>query len=194
MLEAREEVGHEILWEMSKGTTNIWHENCTDLGALYHVVPSDFNINENLQDVAEFRQGNDWNHQQLDQTFPSDIADHIKQEIHFDNNDEFWDTPKWIPTPPEKFSVTTAWQIMRHRAPTNHEYKLLWTKGLPFKISFFLWLLWKNKIPTDDIGEEMATWWYQNVGVTLNLKQMVFNIFSYQVQQLIKYGNTLGMQ
>ncbi|XP_033511548.1 uncharacterized protein [Nicotiana tomentosiformis] len=49
------------------------------------------------------------------------------------------------------FTVTTAWEILRHRAHVNAEYKLLWTKGLPFKISFFLWRLWKGKIPTDDL-------------------------------------------
>lgn len=33
---------------MKSGTTNVWHENWTGLGALYHVVPPDFHINEDL--------------------------------------------------------------------------------------------------------------------------------------------------
>nr|XP_016490602.1 PREDICTED: uncharacterized protein LOC107810356 [Nicotiana tabacum] len=48
MLNAREEVEHEILWELNSGKTNIWHENWTRLGALYHVLPEDFPINEDL--------------------------------------------------------------------------------------------------------------------------------------------------
>ncbi|XP_070008384.1 uncharacterized protein [Nicotiana sylvestris] len=55
MMNDREEVEHEILWELKSGTTNIWHENWIGLGALYHVLPQDFPINEDLQDVAELR-------------------------------------------------------------------------------------------------------------------------------------------
>ncbi|XP_075087565.1 uncharacterized protein LOC142169583 [Nicotiana tabacum] len=29
-------------------------------------------------------------------------------------------------------------------------YKLFWVKGIPFKISFFMWKLWKAKVPLDD--------------------------------------------
>ncbi|XP_070054663.1 uncharacterized protein [Nicotiana tomentosiformis] len=49
MLNAREEVEHEIVWELKSGTTNIWHENWTGLGALYHVLPEDFLINEDYK-------------------------------------------------------------------------------------------------------------------------------------------------
>ncbi|XP_070042663.1 uncharacterized protein [Nicotiana tomentosiformis] len=57
MLNARKEVEYEIVWELKSGTTNIWHENWTGLGALYHVLPEDFPINEGLQKVVELRQG-----------------------------------------------------------------------------------------------------------------------------------------
>ncbi|XP_009630267.1 uncharacterized protein [Nicotiana tomentosiformis] len=129
MLEAREEVEHEILWMLNKGSTNIWHKNWTGIGALYHVLPHDFNINEEIQEIAELRDGNDWDEQLLTQKFPESIADHIRDE----------------------FSVNSAWRILRHRAPINPEFSNLWTKGLPFKISFFAWRLWKRKIPTDDL-------------------------------------------
>ena len=48
MLEAREVVEHEILWELNRGSTNIWYENWTGLGVLYHAVPPYFNINKDL--------------------------------------------------------------------------------------------------------------------------------------------------
>ncbi|XP_075080452.1 uncharacterized protein LOC142165958 [Nicotiana tabacum] len=83
MLNAREEVEHEIMWEIKSGTTNIWHENWTGLGALYHVLPPDFPINEDLQDVAKLRQGGLWNEQLDDQSFSEDIADHIKHNVHY---------------------------------------------------------------------------------------------------------------
>nr|XP_009616365.1 uncharacterized protein LOC104108915 [Nicotiana tomentosiformis] len=52
MLHAREEVEHEILWEMKSGTTSVWHENWTGLGALYDVLPPEFPIDENLEEEA----------------------------------------------------------------------------------------------------------------------------------------------
>ncbi|XP_075101813.1 uncharacterized protein LOC142177241 [Nicotiana tabacum] len=60
MLNPREEVEHEIVWELMNGTTNIWHENWTGLGALYHILPEDFPINEGFQEVAELRQREAW--------------------------------------------------------------------------------------------------------------------------------------
>ncbi|XP_075086226.1 uncharacterized protein LOC142168948 [Nicotiana tabacum] len=101
ILEAGEEVEHEILWELNKGTINIWHENWTGLGALYHLVPPDFDTNE-------LREGNDSNFQMLENTFPAKIAPHISQELHIGNTYEGWDTPKWMPATSERFSVTTA--------------------------------------------------------------------------------------
>nr|XP_009766248.1 PREDICTED: uncharacterized protein LOC104217646 [Nicotiana sylvestris] len=151
MLEAREEVEHEILWEMNRGSTNVWHENWTGLGALYHVLPPDFPINEGLLEVADLRTEDHWYNALLNQTFPEDIADHIRQEIQFYNGDEYWDTPRWMPTPSGKFTVSSAWRIMSHREPSNPEFAKLWTKGLPFKISFFLWKVWRGKVPIDDI-------------------------------------------
>ncbi|XP_075087666.1 uncharacterized protein LOC142169669 [Nicotiana tabacum] len=87
MLNAREHVEHEILWEMKSDTTNIWHENWIGLGALYQVLPPDFKIEENLQEVAELRQGREWNGTLIDQNFLEDIAEHIKK-FHYDSREE----------------------------------------------------------------------------------------------------------
>lgn len=114
ILEAREEVEHEIWWEMKRGFTNVWHDNWTRLGALYHVVPPDFYINEELQEVADSRDDDGWNEQLLDQSFPEDILDHIRHEVPFENSDEFWDKPWWMPTSFGKFMVSSAWKMLRH--------------------------------------------------------------------------------
>ncbi|XP_075095490.1 uncharacterized protein LOC142173745 [Nicotiana tabacum] len=151
MLNAREEVEHEIVWELKSGTTNIWHENWTGFGALYHVLPEDFPINEGLQEVAELRQGETWDDQLLDQTFNKEIAEHIRLNVHYEGSEGYWDKPYWMPTPSGKFSVSSAWQILRHKADPNQEFKLMWFKGWPFKISFFLCRLWRQKIATDDM-------------------------------------------
>nr|XP_016450038.1 PREDICTED: uncharacterized protein LOC107774897 [Nicotiana tabacum] len=94
MLEAREEVEHEILWEMNRGSTNIWHENWTGLGALYHIVPNDYTINEDMQEVAELRVDDTCDEQLLAQSFPADIAQHIMQEVIFSTTNDSWDVPR----------------------------------------------------------------------------------------------------
>ncbi|XP_075095205.1 uncharacterized protein LOC142173504 [Nicotiana tabacum] len=114
MLNAREQVEHEILWEIKSGTINIWHENWTGLGALYHVLPPDFSIEEKLQEVAEPRQGREWNGTLIDQNFPKDVVEHIKK-IHYDSRRERWDKPYWMPTSSGKFTINSSWQILRHR-------------------------------------------------------------------------------
>ncbi|XP_019242127.1 PREDICTED: uncharacterized protein LOC109222200 [Nicotiana attenuata] len=92
-INTREEVEHEILWELKSGTTNIWHENLTGLGALYHVLPEDFPINEDLQEVAELRQGKACDDQLLDQTFNEEIAKHTRYNVHYEGSEEYWDMP-----------------------------------------------------------------------------------------------------
>lgn len=46
--------------------------------------------------------------------------------------------------------MKTTWQYVRQREWTNNTYKDIWLKGLPFKISFFMWRLGKGKVPVDD--------------------------------------------
>lgn len=74
---------------MKSGTTNIWHENWTGLRVLYHVLPPDFPIDEELQEVAELRQEGTWNEKLIDQNFPEDIAEHIKYNVQYRCSKEF---------------------------------------------------------------------------------------------------------
>ncbi|XP_060170793.1 uncharacterized protein LOC132601744 [Lycium barbarum] len=55
-----------------------------------------------------------------------------------------------MPTSTGKFSVNSAWNILRQREYEEADFKHLWIKGVPFKISFFLLRLWKAVLPTDD--------------------------------------------
>nr|XP_016440692.1 PREDICTED: uncharacterized protein LOC107766425 [Nicotiana tabacum] len=106
--------------------------------------------------VAELRQGEAWDDQLLDQAFNEEIAEHIRLNVHYEGSERYWDRPYWMPTPSGKFSVSSAWQILRHRADPKHEFKLMWIKGLPFKISLFLWRLWRQKIVTDDMWKRQG--------------------------------------
>lgn len=39
---------------------------------------------------------------------------------------------------------------MRRKDEPRIAYKMIWVKGLPFKIAFFMWKVWKGKLPLDD--------------------------------------------
>uniref|UniRef100_A0A0V0IG00 Putative ovule protein n=1 Tax=Solanum chacoense TaxID=4108 RepID=A0A0V0IG00_SOLCH len=53
------------------------------------------------------------------------------------------------------FSTKSAWNYIRHREEPNKIYRWIWTKGVPFKMAFLMWRLWKFKIPVDD---KMRRW------------------------------------
>ncbi|XP_059295549.1 uncharacterized protein LOC132048883 [Lycium ferocissimum] len=150
MLVATEEIENEIWWEIKAGTTNIWHENWTKLGALYHVVPDSFLVNENLTDVSELIEDGKWNDSLLQLSFSNEIVDHIKEDIHVEQLQGNWDRPWWMPTPNGNFIVNSAWNILRNRGEKHEDFDHLWIQGIPFKVSFLIWRLWKHIISTDD--------------------------------------------
>ncbi|XP_070032252.1 uncharacterized protein [Nicotiana tomentosiformis] len=101
--------------------------------------------------VVELRQEGIWNEHLVDQSFTEEIAEHIIQNVQYGGSEEFWDKPYWMPTTSGKFTLGSSWHILRHRAHPNQEFKNIWIKGLPFKILFFLWRLWRRKVATDDL-------------------------------------------
>ncbi|XP_060170510.1 uncharacterized protein LOC132601447 [Lycium barbarum] len=83
--------------------------------------------------------------------FPRDIVDHILEELHFHELKEEWDMPRWMMTASGKFTVGTAWELLRSKAVKSDVFKNIWISGVPFKISFFFWRLWKYKVPVGEV-------------------------------------------
>ncbi|XP_070041418.1 uncharacterized protein LOC142169055 [Nicotiana tabacum] len=102
-----------------------------------------------------------------------------------------------MPTPSGNFSVSSAWNILRHRAHANPDYIKIWTKGLPFKISFFLWRLCKGKIPTDDLWRRSGVWknFLQAAGLVVNLVQAASAVITWELlkrRNTMKYGGEIS--
>nr|XP_016469786.1 PREDICTED: uncharacterized protein LOC107792109 [Nicotiana tabacum] len=59
------------------------------------------------------------------------------------------------------FTVKSAWDYLRRREDPRRAYCLIWIKGMPFKIAFFMWKIWRAKLPLDDfmrkLGYSMAS-------------------------------------
>ncbi|XP_070046229.1 uncharacterized protein [Nicotiana tomentosiformis] len=44
------------------------------------------------------------------------------QEVLFDTTEDSWDVPRWMPIPSGNVSISSAWNILRHRAHANPDY------------------------------------------------------------------------
>ncbi|XP_060183099.1 uncharacterized protein LOC132613057 [Lycium barbarum] len=132
VLEARDKLEQQIWWETKIGTSNVWFDNWTKLGALYYVLPSHFNIDERVEDVKELLDRNGWDSNKLHQLLQKDIVNHIQEELVLKE-------------------ISSAWNLLIQKETASEIYKQMWIKGVPFKTSFFLWRLWKFKIPVDEV-------------------------------------------
>lgn len=78
-----------------------------------------------------------------------DMVGHIIEIIKSvteDLNDRAW----WMGGSNGEFTVKSTYHILRHKRDKRDWMSCIWIKDLPFKISFFLWRVWKEKIITDD--------------------------------------------
>nr|XP_033516386.1 uncharacterized protein LOC117280749 [Nicotiana tomentosiformis] len=91
-----------------------------------------------------------WNELLLRELLLDELADHILETITPYLDLSMKDKPWWKLETKGHFTVTYAWQYIRKRREESKLYKFFWVKGLPFKISFFMWGLWKAKLPLDN--------------------------------------------
>ncbi|XP_070004510.1 uncharacterized protein [Nicotiana sylvestris] len=103
------------------GSSIFWLDNWIGLGALYFIVPPKFGIDENVHNVYDVLENWAWNVERLLEILLEELAHHIVQK-----------------------------EYLRRRDDQKAVYKMIWVKGLPFKIAFFMWKVWKAKLPLDD--------------------------------------------
>ncbi|KAH0761002.1 hypothetical protein KY290_017075 [Solanum tuberosum] len=70
----------------------------------------------------------------------------IRANICEDSTDKAWG----IGDEKGIFIVKSAFQNTRSRREENEWNKYMWVKGLPWKIGFFFWRVWRRRIATDD--------------------------------------------
>lgn len=71
------------------------------------------------------------------------------------NSENQIDIPWWMGNANGDFTVKSAWEMIRRRHECSADFGFIWNKGLPFKVNFLLWTVWKRRIPTDDILKRM---------------------------------------
>ncbi|XP_070004881.1 uncharacterized protein [Nicotiana sylvestris] len=81
---------------------------------------------------------------------------HIMHTIQAPSMNDELDKPIWCLEIRGQFTVKSAWEYLRRRKDPALIYDNMWVKELPFKISFFMWKLWKGKLPLDDVIRRMG--------------------------------------
>ncbi|XP_075086240.1 uncharacterized protein LOC142168960 [Nicotiana tabacum] len=150
MLQIKDEVEHQVWWQLKNGNSYFWYDNWTGLGALYHASGLDHWCDESINHVDEMVENGAWNELLLRELLLDELADHILETITPPSNLSLKDKPWWKLETKGHFTVKSAWQYIRKRREESKLYTFFWVKGLPFKISFFMWRLWKAKLPLDE--------------------------------------------
>lgn len=79
------------------------------------MIPLTVPIDRFVEDVSEHMFHGRWNEDNLNSIFPIDIEDHTKQELVIIEETRDWDKPWWMLTSSCKFTVSSAWNILRQK-------------------------------------------------------------------------------
>ncbi|XP_070049029.1 uncharacterized protein [Nicotiana tomentosiformis] len=156
MTQMREELEYQVWWQLKNGSSYFWYDNWTGLGTLYHTSGTGHWCDESIKYVDEVMENGTWNEVLLRELLPEEIAEHILEKIAPPAHQSMKDKPWWKLETNGQFIVKSAWHYIRKRRDERKLYKFMWAKGLPYKVSFFMWRLWKAKLPLDD--------WFQRLG------------------------------
>lgn len=87
--------------------------------------------------------------EKLKRILPNHTCDIIREiEIGNPEKDDqiFWDL-----TETGKYSNKTAWNLVRTKRATNPLINKVWHSSISFKMSFLTWILWKDKLPFEEV-------------------------------------------
>ncbi|KAL3328186.1 hypothetical protein AABB24_035694 [Solanum stoloniferum] len=112
MKSIREEVEHEIWWQIKADNSSFWFDNWTKQGALYHIEE---NAKEEEVEVKEFSTEEGWDREKLLQNLSPEMTDHIMENISPPNTSFGNDVAWWMANAQRRFTIKSTWQIMRNK-------------------------------------------------------------------------------
>ncbi|KAK6786237.1 hypothetical protein RDI58_014762 [Solanum bulbocastanum] len=124
--------------------------NYLGLGDLYTIIGEELEWSIIYEKIEDITSRGEWNEEVIHELLPTELAEHIISNIKPPRGRIETAKPCWMLDTKGIFSVKSAWNYVRHKEEPNQIYKRIWTKGLPFKMAFLIWRLWKFKIPVDD--------------------------------------------
>ncbi|XP_060202424.1 uncharacterized protein LOC132630840 [Lycium barbarum] len=115
MLEARDEMEQHTWWETKNGSSSLWFDNWTRLGPLIKLLQVGYQVNEDLEDVYAVLSEGKWDIDLLHTIVPEEIIDHIRSKLILQEGERQCDKPWWMLTSAGKFTVSSAWEIIRQK-------------------------------------------------------------------------------
>lgn len=143
-MDARTECEKHIFWKIGKGDVSFWWDNWTNKGALANLIEQSSRAKKIL--VSDFIVHNTWNLDKLNDLLPPNLVTHI-QTINISPENE--DYSIWTADPSGSFSIKSAWNALRTNRITAFTHTKIWHSKMPFKISFHVLRLFKDKWATD---------------------------------------------
>ncbi|XP_019248338.1 PREDICTED: uncharacterized protein LOC109227594 [Nicotiana attenuata] len=142
------------LWGNFRTKPSLWSSFVSQKYCKKH--NANFGVDESIQNVFEVVQNGAWDIDKLLEVLPKDLAMHIVEKISPPVQANTLDSPYWMLEPKGNFTVKSAWEYLRRRADPKEAYKKIWVKGIPFKIGFFMWKVWRAKLPLDDFMKRLG--------------------------------------
>lgn len=104
MLEARDYVDQEIWWEPKNGHTNIWHGNCTQIGALRFFLPCRVRCTYSGEcETVICRRKMEFKFIRI--VIYKEVCDHVQHNLMVEEGFEEWDRLWWMANPSGKYTV-----------------------------------------------------------------------------------------
>lgn len=117
---------------------------------LYTITGEESQWDESYKYMNDVVKDEVWDVEVLKTIILEDLVQHIINNIKVSKLNQVVDRAYWKLNATGKFTVKSAWQYIRYKEEENEIYIRNWVKELLFKFSFFMWRLWKFKVPVDD--------------------------------------------
>lgn len=107
--------------------------------------------NNVFKDISQLMNQGYWNNEVIMELLNKKVCNHVHQRIGVEREIGEWDKPWWMPNSTGKFSVGTAWKLLRQRRDPQKLILKFWEKGISFKVSFIMWRLQKLRIYISEV-------------------------------------------
>ncbi|XP_027155903.1 uncharacterized protein LOC113756420, partial [Coffea eugenioides] len=97
--------------------------------------------------VAEFYSSTGWNIERLLQVLPRSVVNSILQTSV---DPALKDELVWAPSTDGRFTVSSAWDLIRQRRNLSLVWRGIWCPLLPLKMSYLVWRILAGFLPLDD--------------------------------------------
>ncbi|XP_069143473.1 uncharacterized protein [Solanum lycopersicum] len=132
---------------------SFWWDNWLENDSLASHCDHIFSLNNSR--LADFWIDGKWNESLIRQHVPPLFIPNILQTV-FKYNEGKEDTAIWLPDETGKFTVSSAWEVIRKKRSHDPINNIIWHKHIPFKISFFIWRAVKGKLPTNETLQSLG--------------------------------------